>query len=86
MLDAGLAALYGVSTGRLNEAVSRSRSRFPRDFAFRLSPEEAAALISRSAISKRSGRGGRRRSTPRAFTEQGIAMLSSVLHIPGRSR
>lgn len=81
ILDADLAELYGVTTGRLNEAVSRNPARFPNDFCFRLSTEDASALISQSAISK-SGRGGRRRSTPRAFTEQGVAMLSSVLHSP----
>jgi len=78
LLDEDLAALYGVSTGRLNEAVGRNVSRFPDDFMFRLTAEEAAALKSQSAISK-DGRGGRRRSNPRAFTEQGVAMLSSVL-------
>ena len=81
MLDADLAALYGVATMRLNEAVSRNRGRFPDDFMFRLTAAEAASLKSQSAISK-PGRGGRHRSTPRAFTEQGVAMLSSVLRSP----
>jgi hypothetical protein len=78
MLDADLAVLYGVTTKRLNEAVSRNLERFPADFLFRLTGSEAATLKSQIATSKR-GRGGRRRSTPRAFTEQGIAMLSGVL-------
>lgn len=77
MLDEDLAVLYGVSTGRLNEAVGRSLSRFPDDFMFRLTAAEATNLKSQSAIS--SGGHGGRRSTPRAFTELGVAMLSSVL-------
>jgi hypothetical protein len=80
MLDADLAALYGVTTGRLNEQVRRNLDRFPPDFAFVLTPREAANLISQIAIS-RSGHGGRRK-LPWAFTEQGVAMLSSVLHSP----
>lgn len=79
MLDEDLAQLYGVATGHLNEAVRRNAARFPSDFAFRLTPEEAANLKSRSAISSR-GWGGRRRAEPRAFTEEGVAMLSSVLN------
>ncbi len=78
MLDEALARLYGVSTGRLNEAVKRNRTRFPKDFAFRLTVAEAGNLKSQSAISK--SHGGRRRSLPMAFTEQGVAMLSSVLN------
>jgi len=77
MLDRDLAELYGVATGRLNEQVRRNLTRFPSDFMFQLSEEEAAALRSQSAISKK-GRGGRR-YRPYAFTEQGVAMLSSVL-------
>jgi hypothetical protein len=78
MLDADLAALYGVPTRRLNEQVHRNIRRFPSDFMFQLSREEASALRSQFATSKR-GRGGRRYA-PLAFTEQGVAMLSSVLH------
>ncbi len=78
MLDADLAALYGVPTGRLNEAVRRNRARFPGDFMFRLMTEEAN-LISQFAISSSGSYGGRRKP-PYAFTEQGVAMLSSVLH------
>jgi hypothetical protein len=81
MLDADLARLYGVSTRRLNEAVGRNLQRFPNDFMFRLTGAEAALLKSQIATSKPT-RGGRRRSTPRAFTEQGIAMLSGVLRSP----
>jgi 2-phospho-L-lactate guanylyltransferase (CobY/MobA/RfbA family) len=78
MLDADLATLYGVSTAGLNQAVDRNADRFPDDFCFRLTTAEIAALKSQSVISIR-GRGGRR-SRPRAFTEHGVAMLSSVLH------
>ncbi|MFC1571343.1 ORF6N domain-containing protein [Candidatus Margulisiibacteriota bacterium] len=75
MLDFDLARLYGVSTFRLNEQVKRNLERFPHDFMFKLSDEEAKNLISQIAIS----RWGGRRTPPRAFTENGIAMLSSVL-------
>jgi hypothetical protein len=77
LLDADLAALYGVTTGNLNKAVGRNRDRFPSDFMFHLSAEEAEDLIFQIGRSK--GRGGRRHR-PYAFTEQGIAMLSSVLN------
>ena len=78
ILDEDLARLYGVPTMRLNEQVSRNLDRFPSDFMFRLNKEEFQFLKSQFAISKKSGRGGRRRP-PRAFTEHGILMLSSVL-------
>ena len=78
MLDADLAQLYGVTTGNLNKAVSRNASRFPSDFAFRLTPAEFKALMFQIGIS-RSGHGGRRK-LPTVFTEQGVAMLSSVLN------
>ena len=77
MLDSDLAQLYGVTTGNLNKAVNRNRGRFPSDFMFQLSAEEAERLIFQFGISK--GRGGRRH-LPHAFTEQGVAMLSSVLN------
>jgi hypothetical protein len=77
MLDADLAQLYHVPTFRLNEQVKRNRSRFPRDFMFQLTALEASSLTSQIAISN-SSRGGRR-YRPYAFTEQGVAMLSSVL-------
>ncbi len=78
MIDADLATLYGVPTYRLNEAVKRNRRRFPSDFMFQLKKKEAESLTSQFAISKK-GRGGRR-TLPYAFTEQGVAMLSSVLN------
>ena len=77
LLDSDLAALYGVTTGNLNKAVSRNRDRFPSDFMFQLGAEEAEDLIFQIGRSK--GRGGRRHR-PYAFTEQGIAMLSSILN------
>jgi hypothetical protein len=78
MLDSDLAAVYGVTTTRLNEQFIRNRERFPADFAFRLKPQEFAHLISQSAISKK-GRGGRR-TLPWVFTEHGALMLASVLN------
>ena len=78
MLDLDLAALYGVQTGRLNEAVRRNRTRFPQDFMFRLTAVEVDSLLSQIAIANRPRRGGSR-DRPYAFTEQGVAMLSSVL-------
>jgi len=78
MLDSDLADLYQVPTFRLNEAVKRNRNRFPKDFMFQLTREEAQSLISQIAISK-AGRGGRR-TLPYAFSEHGVAMLSSVLN------
>jgi len=79
MLDADLAALYRVPTKALVQAVRRNPLRFPEDFMFRLTGDEAAGLRSQSVTSKRPrGRGGRR-YVPYAFTEQGVAMLSSVL-------
>ena len=78
ILDADLAALYGVTTGRLNEAVKRNAERFPEDFMFRLSAAEQAALISQIATSK-PGRGGRRK-LPWAFTEHGAIQAANVLN------
>jgi hypothetical protein len=80
MLDFDLARLYGVTTARLNEQVARNRDRFPEDFAYQLTQQEFAGLISQNAISK-PGRGGRRK-LPWVFTEHGVAMLSSVLRSP----
>jgi hypothetical protein len=79
MLDSDLAELYGVSTGRLNEAVRRNVRRFPEDFMFQVTQEEFAGLISQFAISSIRSRGGRR-TMPRVFTQEGVAMLSGVLH------
>jgi hypothetical protein len=78
MIDTDLAELYGVPTFRLNEAVKRNRKRFPEDFMFQLNKKEADSLTSQIAMSKK-GRGGRR-TLPYVFTEQGVAMLSSVLN------
>ncbi|HYX67128.1 MAG TPA: ORF6N domain-containing protein [Burkholderiales bacterium] len=92
LLDSDLAALYGVEARALNQAVSRNRDRFPADFMFRLSVREFGALRSRfvkvsasgdssqSVMSSRKHRG--RAYLPYAFTEQGVAMLSSVLRSP----
>jgi len=78
LLDVDLAALYGVPTKRLNEQVRRNRARFPEDFMFQLTAEEVTYLRSQFATSNK-GRGGRRYA-PYAFTEQGVAMLSTVLN------
>ena len=75
LLDADLAALYHVQTKALNQALRRNRDRFPSDFVFQLTPEEVGRLRSQTVISNH--RGGRR-TLPHAFTEQGVAMLSSV--------
>jgi hypothetical protein len=77
MLDADLAQLYEVTTGNLNLAVRRNKSRFPRDFMFQLTRGEADGLLLQNAISN--GRRGGRRTSPYAFTEHGVAMLSSVI-------
>lgn len=79
LLDAHLAELYGVETRVLNQSVRRNADRFPADFMFRLSREEVDRLRSQIVISN--SRGGRR-WRPSAFTEQGVAMLSSVLRSP----
>jgi hypothetical protein len=79
MLDADLAELYGVETFNLNKAVKRNTDRFPEDFMFQLSKEEAVSLRFQIGMSKGTGRGGRR-YLPYVFTEQGVAMLSSVLN------
>jgi ORF6N domain len=94
LLDADLAALYGVEARALNQAVARNRTRFPDDFMFRLSTEEYESIrahfvsgaagkpsnSSQTVMSSRKHRGQTYR--PYAFTEQGIAMLSSVLRSP----
>ncbi|NJC87407.1 MAG: ORF6N domain-containing protein [Desulfuromonas sp.] len=81
-LDNDLAELYGVGVKVLNQAVKRNISRFPADFMFQLNTEEFAGLSSlRSQIvTLKNGRGTHRKYLPYAFTEQGIAMLSSVLN------
>jgi hypothetical protein len=79
ILDAAIAALYGVSVRSLNQAVRRNLERFPADFMFQLTGEEEEFLRSQTVIS--SSHGGRR-YRPYAFTEQGVAMLSGVLRSP----
>jgi hypothetical protein len=79
MLDSDLAALYGVTAKRLNEQVRRNLKRFPQDFMYQLSAEEFESLRSHFATLK-VGRGKHRKYLPHVFTEQGIAMLSSVLN------
>ena len=98
MLDFDLAALYGVATKALNQAVKRNRERFPGDFMFQVNAREAEQLKSQIVTARLEVAGGERidknrsrivtgslrhretRSRPYAFTEQGVAMLSSVLH------
>ncbi len=79
MLDSDLAALYGVTTKALVQAVKRNLARFPPDFMFRISNDELRALRSQIVTSNGSGGRGGRRYAPYAFTEHGVAMLSSVL-------
>ena len=79
MLDADLAELYRVTTKRLNERVRRNIKRFPSDFMFQLTKEEEESLRSQIATLK-GGRGQHRKYLPYVFTEQGVAMLSSVLN------
>ena len=76
MLDKDLAELYNVKTGVLNQAVKRNIARFPDDFMFQVTKEEFDNLISQFGTSSWGGR----RKLPYAFTEQGVAMLSGVLH------
>jgi hypothetical protein len=80
LIDEDLATLYGVEVKALNQAVSRNKGRFPPDFMFRLTLKEAKSLRSQIVTAK-TGRGGRR-NQPYGFTEQGVAMLSSVLRSP----
>ena len=77
MLDSELAQLYGVTVGRLNEAVKRNEDRFPSDFMFQLTKPEFGHLKSQITIS--SSKWGGRRHAPYVFTEQGVAMRSSVI-------
>jgi len=85
ILDSDLARMYGVTTSRFNEAFKRNIERFPQDFAFRLTEDEASVLISQFATSKiftvteeKDGRGGRR-SLPWVFTEHGAVMAANIL-------
>ena len=77
MLDADLAILYGVPTKRLNEQVRRNKKRFPSDFMFQLMPGDVDRLRSQF-VTLKTGRGQQRKYRPYAFTEQGVAMLSSA--------
>jgi hypothetical protein len=80
LLDSELAALYGVTTARLNQQVRRNMERFPSDFMFQLTATEHGALILQTATSK-SGRGGRRKP-PLVFTEHGAIQAANVLNSP----
>jgi len=90
MLDSDLAELYGVATKILNKAVSRNRDRFPADFMFQITREDARNLrfqFGTSSLHDKSAQGvarvwGGRRTLPYAFTEQGVAMLSGILNSP----
>ena len=93
LFDADLAGLYGVSTKALNQAVKRNRERFPQDFMFRLTADEWSFVRSQSVTASGAGRNWSQIVTssskhrgavyqPYAFTEQGVAMLSSVLRSP----
>jgi phage regulator Rha-like protein len=79
MLDSDLAALYGVETRTLIQAVKRNLSRFPADFMFQLNFQNVAALRSQ-IVTLKTGRGQHRKYAPYVFTENGVAMLSSVLN------
>jgi hypothetical protein len=79
MMDFDLAALYGVETRALKQAVRRNRNRFPQDFMFELADDEVVDMVSQNVIPGLGKLGG---ACPMAFTEQGVAMLSSVLRSP----
>lgn len=81
LLDRDLAELYEVEVKQLNQAVKRNVERFPADFMFQLSEKEYESLRSQT-VTLKSGRGSHRKYLPYAFTEQGVAMLSGVLHSP----
>jgi phage regulator Rha-like protein len=81
IMDAELAALYGVETKRLNEQVRRNVERFPQDFMFQLNDQEQASLRSQIATLK-TGRGQHRKYAPFAFTEHGAIMAATVLNSP----
>jgi hypothetical protein len=81
ILDSDLAKIYGVPTFRFNEAIKRNRHRFPPDFMFQLTTEEAAVLRSQITILKK-GRGRHRKYRPYAFTEHGALQAANVLRSP----
>lgn len=85
ILDSDLARIYGVTTKRLNEQVKRNAKRFPSDFLFRLTAEEADSLRSQIATLK-PGRGQHRKFLPNAFTENGAVMAANVLNSPSAVR
>jgi phage regulator Rha-like protein len=80
LLDSDLAAMYGVPTKRFNEQVKRNLARFPADFAFQLSEDEAESLRSQFATLKKDRRGQHRKYLPYAFTEHGAIMAAMVLN------
>jgi len=80
ILDSDIAKLYEVETKKLNQAVKRNIERFPEEFCFQLTEEEYESLRSQFVTLKIQGRGQHRKYLPYAFTEQGVAMLSTVLH------
>ena len=84
LLDSDLAILYGVETKRINEQVKRNIERFPEKFCFQLNSDEVESVKSQIATSRGAGffagQNGGRRKNPYAFTEQGVAMLSGILH------
>lgn len=82
MLDKDLATLYEVATKVLNQAVKRNLERFPEDFMFQLSEEEYVSILRSQIVTLRSRHGKHQKYLPYTFTEQGIAMLSSVLNSP----
>jgi hypothetical protein len=82
MLDEDLAALYGVTTKRLNEQIKRNPARFPHDFMFMLTSRDLRDLREQTTLSVFEEQWGGRRSMPYAFTEHGVLMLSSVLNSP----
>lgn len=79
ILDRDLATLYGIETRALKQAVRRNAERFPDDFMFQLTEEEIATMVSQNVIPGKGSFGG---ALPMVFTEQGVAMLSSVLRSP----
>ena len=82
LIDADLARIYGVETKRLNEQVKRNSSRFPEDFMFKLSADEAAALEASRSQNATLKRGGNIKYAPYAFTEHGAIMAATVLSSP----
>ena len=80
ILDSDIAKLYEVETKRVNESVKRNKKRFPEEFCFQLNEKDVDSLRSQFATLKNQGCGQHRKYLPYAFTEQGVAMLSAVLH------